>query len=51
MNAMASIFVMKKRRRYIHRKPAALYTNVIAKLKQQTLKPIAAYHISGEYAG
>jgi delta-aminolevulinic acid dehydratase/porphobilinogen synthase len=23
---------------------------VIAKLKQQTLKPIAAYHVSGEYA-
>jgi porphobilinogen synthase len=32
-------------------KPAALYTDVIAKLKQQTLKPIAAYHVSGEYAG
>src|SRR5215203_787218 len=31
-------------------KPAALYTDVIAKLKQQTLKPIAAYHLSGEYA-
>src|SRR5258705_3821057 len=31
-------------------KPAALYTDVIAKLKQQTLKPIAAYHVSGEYA-
>lgn len=32
-------------------KPAALYTDVIAKLKQHTLKPIAAYHVSGEYAG
>ena len=31
-------------------KPAALYTDVIAKLRQQTLKPIAAYHVSGEYA-
>ena len=31
-------------------KPAALYTDVIGKLKQQTLKPIAAYHVSGEYA-
>jgi porphobilinogen synthase len=32
-------------------KPGALYTDVIAKLKQQTLKPLAAYHVSGEYAG
>jgi len=31
-------------------KPAALYTDVIAKLKQHALKPIAAYHVSGEYA-
>src|SRR6185295_4723561 len=31
-------------------KPAALYTDVIARLKQQILKPIAAYHVSGEYA-
>jgi porphobilinogen synthase len=31
-------------------KPAGLYTDVIAKLKQQTLKPVAAYHVSGEYA-
>ncbi len=31
-------------------KPAALYTDIIYKLKQQTLKPIAAYHVSGEYA-
>jgi porphobilinogen synthase len=31
-------------------KPAALYTDVIGRLKQQTLKPIAAYHVSGEYA-
>ncbi|MES1217387.1 MAG: porphobilinogen synthase [Bacteroidota bacterium] len=31
-------------------KPAGLYTDVIARLKQQTLKPIAAYHVSGEYA-
>jgi porphobilinogen synthase len=31
-------------------KPAGLYTDVIAKLKLQTLKPLAAYHVSGEYA-
>jgi porphobilinogen synthase len=31
-------------------KPAALYPDIIAALKQQTLKPIAAYHVSGEYA-
>lgn len=31
-------------------KPAGLYTDVIAKLKHQTLKPVAAYHVSGEYA-
>ena len=31
-------------------KPSGLYTDVIAKLKQQTLKPVAAYHVSGEYA-
>lgn len=31
-------------------KPAALYTDVIASLRQQSLKPIAAYHVSGEYA-
>jgi porphobilinogen synthase len=31
-------------------KPAAFYTDVIAKLKERTLKPVAAYHVSGEYA-
>lgn len=31
-------------------KPAGLYTDIIAKLKELTLKPIAAYHVSGEYA-
>lgn len=31
-------------------KPAALYTDIIAGLRQQTRKPIAAYHVSGEYA-
>lgn len=31
-------------------KPAALYTDVIQSLRSQTLKPIAAYHVSGEYA-
>jgi porphobilinogen synthase len=31
-------------------KPATLYSDIIARLKQQTLKPLAAYHVSGEYA-
>jgi porphobilinogen synthase len=31
-------------------KPAALYTDVIVALKQFTNKPLAAYHVSGEYA-
>lgn len=31
-------------------KPAALYTDIIASLRQQTNKPLAAYHVSGEYA-
>jgi porphobilinogen synthase len=31
-------------------KPAALYTDVIASIKKQTNKTIAAYHVSGEYA-
>ena len=31
-------------------KPAGLYTDIIARLKQQTFKPVAAYHVSGEYA-
>lgn len=31
-------------------KPATFYLDVIAKLKQQTQRPIAAYHVSGEYA-
>jgi porphobilinogen synthase len=31
-------------------KPAGLYTDIIARVKQQTLKPVAAYHVSGEYA-
>ncbi len=31
-------------------KPATLYLDVIAKLRDQTHKPIAAYHVSGEYA-
>lgn len=31
-------------------KPAALYTDVIASLRQRTNKPLAAYHVSGEYA-
>jgi porphobilinogen synthase len=30
-------------------KPAAHYTDIIAKLRAVTLKPIAAYHVSGEY--
>lgn len=31
-------------------KPAGLYTDVIAALKQKTNRPLAAYHVSGEYA-
>ncbi len=31
-------------------KPAILYTDIITRLKEQTLKPVAAYHVSGEYA-
>ncbi|HSX26574.1 MAG TPA: porphobilinogen synthase, partial [Chlamydiales bacterium] len=31
-------------------KPATLYLDIIAKLKEQTNRPIAAYHVSGEYA-
>lgn len=31
-------------------KPAALYTDVIKAIKPQTSKPVAAYHVSGEYA-
>ena len=31
-------------------KPATLYLDVIAKLREQTKKPIAAYHVSGEFS-
>ena len=31
-------------------KPAALYTDIIASIRRETLAPIAAYHVSGEYA-
>lgn len=31
-------------------KPATLYLDVIARLREQTRRPIAAYHVSGEYA-
>lgn len=31
-------------------KPATFYLDVIAKLKAQTKRPVAAYHVSGEYA-
>ena len=31
-------------------KPALSYLDVIAKLREQTHLPIAAYHVSGEYA-
>lgn len=31
-------------------KPSMLYTDVIAELKRRTLKPVAAYQVSGEYA-
>lgn len=31
-------------------KPASMYTDIIQSLKLQTMKPLAAYHVSGEYA-
>lgn len=31
-------------------KPATLYLDVITRLRDQTKRPIAAYHVSGEYA-
>jgi porphobilinogen synthase len=31
-------------------KPATFYLDIIAKLRNQTKRPIAAYHVSGEYA-
>lgn len=31
-------------------KPATLYSDVLVKLREHTLKPLAAYHVSGEYA-
>lgn len=31
-------------------KPATFYLDVIAKLREQTHRPIAAYHVSGEYS-
>jgi porphobilinogen synthase len=31
-------------------KPALFYLDVIARLRQETQRPIAAYHVSGEYA-
>jgi porphobilinogen synthase len=31
-------------------KPAGLYTDIIYRLKNEIQKPIAAYHVSGEYA-
>jgi len=31
-------------------KPALYYLDVITKLKEQTWRPVAAYHVSGEYA-
>ena len=31
-------------------KPATFYLDIIAKLRAQTKRPIAAYHVSGEYA-
>jgi porphobilinogen synthase len=30
-------------------KPAAHYTDIISRLRKSVLKPIAAYHVSGEY--
>lgn len=31
-------------------KPATLYLDIISKLRDQTKRPIAAYHVSGEYS-
>jgi porphobilinogen synthase len=31
-------------------KPALFYLDIISKLRAQTLRPIAAYHVSGEYS-
>ncbi len=31
-------------------KPATFYLDVIARLREQTKRPVAAYHVSGEYA-
>lgn len=31
-------------------KPATLYMDVIAKISESTLRPVGAYHVSGEYA-
>lgn len=31
-------------------KPATLYLDVVAKLREQTKRPLAAYHVSGEYS-
>jgi porphobilinogen synthase len=31
-------------------KPATFYLDIIAKLREQTKRPIAAYHVSGEYS-
>jgi porphobilinogen synthase len=31
-------------------KPALFYLDVIAHLREQTQRPIAAYHVSGEYS-
>ena len=31
-------------------KPATLYLDIISKLREQTKRPIAAYHVSGEYS-
>jgi porphobilinogen synthase len=31
-------------------KPATFYLDVVARLREQTKRPIAAYHVSGEYA-
>jgi porphobilinogen synthase len=31
-------------------KPATYYLDVISKLREQTKRPIAAYHVSGEYS-
>lgn len=50
-DALASVFRDEKEGADILMvKPAALYTDMIASVKSVTNRPVAAYHVSGEYA-